>query len=178
MSKVTKLGIGMATQGLVETRTAFSLITAIQFVEVPMQLFLGMGCYIHHNKEMVVNQALENGCSHVLFVGSDMIFNHDVINKLILCDKEIVGTKYNKITSPPTSIIKENLTGLGEVSFVGDGLLLVDLEVFRKIGKPYFYFDAEAEDEDLYFCHKALKNGFKLWCDPTIQVGHIGTVIY
>ena len=176
MSKVTKLGIGMPTGGLVQAQTAFSLITAMQFVEVPMQLFLGIGCYVHHNRDTIVRQALESGCSHLLMVDTDMVFNHDLINKLIALDKDVVGIKCNKRIFPLTPLV--DVTELSEVSFVGTGIILIDMEVFKKMEKPYFSFDSEAESEDKYFCNKVIKNGFKVWCDPTIQVGHLGTHIF
>jgi len=176
MNKVTKLGIGMPTGGLVQAQTAFSLITAMQFVEIPMQLFLGIGCYVHQNRDTIVRQALESGCSHLLFVDTDMVFPHDTINRLMALEKDIVGIKCNKRIFPLTPLV--DVTELSEVPFVGTGIMLIDMEVFKKIGKPYFSFDKESDSEDKYFCNKAIANGFKVWCDPTIPIGHIGTHIF
>jgi hypothetical protein len=173
---VTKLGIGMATGGLVDARTAFCLITAMQFVGVPMQLFLGIGCYVHQNRETIINQAIKGNCSHLLFVDSDMMFNHDMINKLMDLNKDVVGIKCNKKIFPLTPLV--NVEELSEVPFVGTGIMLINMDVFKKMDKPYFSFDDKSESEDQYFCNKVIENGFKVWCDPTIPIGHIGTHIF
>lgn len=176
---VTKLGIGMATAGLCEARTAFSLLSAtlgLQNIEIlPV---LGMSCYVHNNREMCVNQALDNGCSHLLFVDSDVMFAYDAIIRLIAHDVDIVGARYNKKVFPIESTVKQDITELSEVPFVPTGFLLINMEVFKKIGKPYFSFEDGAESEDVYFCDKAIKNGYKVHCDPTLQIGHLGTAVF
>ena len=178
MATVTKLGIGTATAGLMEARTAFSLMCASWVTGVPMQPFLGIGCYIHNNRDVVVRQALENNCSHLLFVDTDLMFQQDAIKRLMDRNVDIVGARYNKRILPITSTVKEEITDLAEVPFVPSGFLLVNCEVFKKIGKPYFSFDARSDCDDLYFCNKALDAGYKVYCDPTIQVGHLGTAVF
>lgn len=178
MSVVTKLGVGIPTQGKMEARTACCLIVAIQSAQVPTQMLLAEGCYIHHNRDIIVNQAIENKCSHVLFVDTDMVFNNDAIKRLIDHNVDIVGGRYNKRILPIESTVKQDITELSEVPFVPTGFLLIDIEVFKKIGKPYFSFEDGAESEDVYFCNKAIANGFKVYCDPTIQIGHMGMAVY
>jgi GT2 family glycosyltransferase len=175
---VTKLGIGTATSGLMEARTAFALATAMMFVSVPKQLYLGIGCYIHVNRNMVVAQALENGCSHLLFVDSDIMFNHDAIARLCAANVDIVGARYNKRVLPTQPTVKEDIATLSEVFFVPSGFLLVNTDVYRKIGSPYFYIDERSDCDDLYFCNKARDAGYKIYCDPTIEIGHLGTAIF
>lgn len=165
-----------------EARTAFSLMVASWFTGVPMQPFLAIGCYIHHNRDVLVRQALENDCTHLLQVDTDMMFGPDAIKKLIAHDLDIVGSRYNKrVISPegqsePT--VKQDIKELSEVPFVPSGFLLVKTGVFRKIGKPWFSFKDDAESEDVYFCDKAIRNGFKVYCDPTVIVGHLGTAVF
>lgn len=178
MSSVTKLGIGTATQGLIEARTAFSLMVASWHAGVPMQPFLGIGCYIHHNRDVVVRQALENDCSHLLFVDTDVMFHHDAIARLIKRNVDIVGARYNKRILPVTPTVPQEMTDMAEVPFVPSGFLMVNCDVFKKIGKPWFSFDARSDSDDLYFCNKAIDAGYKVYCDPTIQIGHLGTAIF
>lgn len=175
---VTKLGIGTATSGLMEARTAFSLLVATWHAGVPMQPFLGIGCYIHHNRDVVVRQALENCCSHLLFVDTDVIFPHDAIARLIARDVDIVAARYNKRILPITPTVREEIADMAEVPFVPSGFLMVNCDVFRKIGRPWFSFDERSDSDDLYFCNKARDAGFKVHCDPTIQVGHLGPAIF
>lgn len=177
-ANVTKLGIGMPTHGMCEAQTAFALATAMQFARVPMQLFLGIGCYIHINREMITKQAIENECSHLLFVDSDVLFNHDAIEKLMAHDLDIVGARFNKRILPIQSTVKEDITELSVVAFVPTGLMLINCNVFKKLEKPYFSMENGAESEDMYFCEKAKASGFKIWCDPTIQTGHLGTAVF
>lgn len=175
---ITKLGIGTATQGLMEARTAFSLATAMQQVPVPMQLFLGIGCYIHHNRDIIVGQALENDCSHLLFVDSDLMFQADAISRLMARNVDIVGARYNKRILPISPTVKQEISAIAEVPFVPSGFLMVNCNVFKTIGKPYFSFDERSDSDDLYFCNKALDAGFKVYCDPTIPIGHLGTAVF
>lgn len=168
----------MATSGLIEARTAFALATAMSHTQVPMQMFLGIGCYIHQNRDVCVRQAMEAGCSHILFVDSDVMFGHDAINRLIAHNVDIVGGRYNKKILPQQSTVTEDIKTLSEVHFIPTGFQLVNMDVYKKIGKPYYSFDDGAESEDMYFCEKAIKNGYKVMCDPTIEIGHLGTAIY
>lgn len=179
--KITKLGIAMVTAGMMEARTGFSLATAMLSVPVQMQMFLGIGCYIHNNRDTCVRQAKEAGCSHLLFVDSDVMFGPESIVKLmkhIEGGLDIVAGRYNKKIYPAQSTVKEDIKVLSEVEFVPTGFLLVNMEVYNKIGKPYFSFENGAESEDYYFCMKAKKNGFKVYCDPTIEIAHLGTAIF
>ncbi len=178
MTTVSKLGIGMATAGMCEARTAFCLLSAcLSTPGIEIQPLLGLGCYIHTNRQMIADEAVKAGCSHLLFVDSDMMFGSDTIVRLMSNGKDIVGARYNKKMIPPVSTVPGDLKGLTEVPFLPTGLLLINTEVFTKIGKPYFSHQ-DAESEDVYFCEKAKANGYQLFCDPTIQVGHLGTAIF
>lgn len=181
MSKVTKLGIAMVTAGMMEARTGFCLATAMLNTPVQMQMFLGIGCYIHNNRDTCVRQAMENNCTHLLFVDSDVMFKEDSINTLIKHAEngiDVVAGRYNKKILPVQSTVKEDIKELSEVEFVPTGFLLVNMEVYKKIGKPCFSFSKDAESEDYYFCMRAKEMGYKIYCDPTIEIAHLGTAIF
>lgn len=175
---ITKLGVGIVTKGEMEARTACCLIVALNQANVPSEMLLGEGCYIHLNREYVTELAKKVGCSHLLFVDTDVMFDGDAIKKLIDADKDIVGGRYNKRMMPIESTVKENITELSEVAFLPTGFMLINMEVFNKMPAPYFSFESGAESEDKYFCDKAIANGIKVWCDPTINIGHIGKVVF
>lgn len=57
------------------------------------------------------------------------------------------------------------------------GFMLIKLDSLKKLERPYF----KAEDgvgEDVFFCRKARKSGLSVFCDPTIEIGHIGEKVY
>ena len=75
---------------------------------------------------------------------------------------------------PPVGITYatiEGNDGLIKIDGAGAGFLLVKREVFEKI--PYPWFSFEKGGEDLYFCEKASKNGFEIWADMSILLGHL-----
>lgn len=174
---ITKLGVAIVTAGEMKARTACALISALPNIGVPFQMFLAEGCYIHYNRENAVKMAFEAGCSHILFVDTDMFFDYDAIKRLIDHNLDIVGGRYNKRVVPLVSTVPD-ITELSKVPFVPTGFLLINMEVFTKIGAPYFSFEDGAESEDVYFCNKAIASGYDIWCDPTIQIGHLGTATF
>ncbi len=174
-----KIAIGMPSNGLCEARTAFSLLSAtLSIPNVEILPLLSLGCYVHHNRDRIVNLAVDNNCTHLMFVDSDMLFGADAINRLIAHNVDIVGARYNKKVDGQISTVAGEFTGLKEVPFVPTGFLLINCDVFKKIGKPYFSFDDGAESEDMYFSQKAIANGYKVYCDADIQIGHLGTAIF
>lgn len=79
-----------------------------------------------------------------------------------------------------STINPENGAGVIEVSAIGTGCLLIKRKVFETLDYPYFWYeqspDGEEEmmTEDIVFCIKAKKAGFKIHCDTSIKCGHLG----
>ena len=72
------------------------------------------------------------------------------------------------------------------VEYTGFGCVLLKNGVFERLEYPWFapkmqVFDSgEVQDmcgEDVSFCLDAIKEGFEIWCDPKIRVGHEKTRI-
>ena len=60
-----------------------------------------------------------------------------------------------------------------EVDWTGMGCLLVRRNVLEAIGDPWFEADPEGVGEDIAFCEKVRRAGFKIYCDTGLWVGHI-----
>ncbi len=61
-----------------------------------------------------------------------------------------------------------------EAHSAGFGCVLVHRSVFEMMDRPWFQFIKGTCSEDFYFFVNAHDLGFKLWIDPTIDLGHIG----
>lgn len=61
-----------------------------------------------------------------------------------------------------------------EVHAAGYGCVLVHRTVYEMMDRPWFQFVKNTCSEDFYFFVNAHDLGFKLWADPTIDLGHIG----
>ena len=193
-----KIAIGVATQGTLKTKTAFSIIETIRLNKsIDFLPIFRHGGYIAENKAKIVETAQNCLCSHVFFVDHDMKFEPNLLPKLLSYDKGIVGAMYNyrylpkepmvKYLKPDgnwtakleESAIKEIPNELFEVGATGGGMLLVKMSVFNQIEKPYFKMEQDGEGnrvvtEDSGFYLAAQKKGMKVWCDPTQGVKHIG----
>lgn len=59
----------------------------------------------------------------------------------------------------------------------GMGCALVNADVFRRIGFPWYewitYRDGGALSEDLAFCEKCRKSGIPIYVDPRVACGHL-----
>ena len=160
-----------------------------------IDMILRRSCDIVSNRTWLVNEAIKNGGTHILFVDSDMIFPDDTIPRLLAHKKEIVGCQYNKREFPLVKVskplTKESETELYEATHNGLGLTLIDLSIFKeqwtdpRNGKkvPWFLFGRDSQGalvmgEDVFFSMAARDMGFETWIDPTIRCLHVGEYLF
>jgi len=75
--------------------------------------------------------------------------------------------------------IPAGFRGLLEVGHGGTGGMLISSEVLRALEAPHFEFGrlgVEGGGEDTWFCLRARRAGFKVWCDIGTPIGHLTTV--
>jgi len=183
MQKETSVLIGVPHLGIVDFDFAFSLRNLKAPEGSKMAIFGQKRTIIHQARNIIVNALLESDYEWLLFIDSDQVFEPDLLLKLLETKKDFVGTQIFKRVKPYSPCIsrvdnKGNLISimvneLSEVDSIGMGATLIHRKVFEKIKKPQFEFIGE-KGEDIVFCEKAKKEGFKIWCDPNIEISHIG----
>src|SRR5215472_15440951 len=127
-----------------------------------------MGTYVEHNQNLIVEQALLNDCSHVLFIDSDMMFPTSILKALLGRNKDIVGAVY-RTRSYPYFLAATHVdgtpadgteTGLREMRHIPSGMMLVKARVFENMGYPWFFNTYGGTPDkfvgnDVNFCLKA-----------------------
>lgn len=161
------------------------------------------GSMIAQMRNELVDRALEmDGATHVLFVDSDMSFPAETLVGLLRHDVDVVAlncpTKQLPV-SPTVRMKTEDGTvvpvyqrdalgfnnPLQKVWRVGTGIMLVKIDVFKKLKRPWFFFSYDEKagkdvGEDWGFCQLCEENGIPVHVDfeYSQQVGHVGDLIY
>ena len=151
------------------------------------------GYTIAENRIYCAVQAIKNECDYLLFIDDDMTFPPDLIDRLLAHKKDVVGVVYHsRNLKTNTTVVLEDGQVLhsGNIpkemmkcQHVGTGIMLIKTDVFGKIEEPWFKFltypnGVTLMGEDAYFCKQAREKGIEIWCDPTLEIGHIGDYIY
>jgi glycosyltransferase involved in cell wall biosynthesis len=157
----------------------------------PLQLITVKSSIVAQARNNGVEHAREFGADYLLFLDSDMVFPPTVLLRLVLHRKDIVGATYTRRVAPFDALgskLAEQpavLSGdLLEMHRIPTGCLLINMQVFNKLAKPYFRFDTDDKGqivgEDYVFCDRAREAGFRIWCDAFLsrEIGHIGQSIH
>jgi len=201
MSQIKKLCVAMPHTGTIKAETVQclmgALFTTVMELGCGLHLFMPGGCYVDENRNHSAQEALDVGASHLMFIDSDMAFPDNGILTLASRDKQVIGANYNLRDGSGRCTVKianekgEMTTVAGEqipkqpfkTLAVATGFLLIHTEVFTRLPKPWFFLDYNTRldsftGEDFMFCVKARGKGIDVWCDPTIEVKHIGDYLY
>ena len=136
----------------------------------------------------------------VLWVDSDMVFKPDLLERLMadMEGRDIVAplffmrnppyepVMYKKLRKglTPAENEHEKLIDYPEnemftVEGVGFGCVLMRTKVLKDVVERYheLFGHITGYGEDLSFCIRARGCGYDIWVDPTIEVGHKGSII-
>jgi hypothetical protein len=161
-----------------------------------LRIFIRQSSNIPGNREALVDQAMEWGCTHVLFIDDDMVFNPNLLELLLSRRMPFIACNYpkrqEKFEFTATKADRSGQINTGQASmameeawYTGFGFCLIERQVFEKIPKPWFlpYFDPvqqQISTEDNPFCEKVRGAGFKVLVDHNASkhLGHFGHHIY
>lgn len=144
------------------------------------------------NRNHLVEMARKFKASHILFIDSDMAVPTDGIERLLSYNEDIVCATASKrededrrpLGTPVNREEIETNKSIVEMEFIGLPFMLIKMEVFDALQKPYFAEPAtesgDVEGEDVYFCTKVRNAGYKIFCDMKMSefIGHIGIKVF
>jgi len=166
--------------------------------KINIKIKMYQSCLVNVGRNVIANNLQTD---YLLFIDSDITFPTWGLERLISHNKDIVGGMYHKKLPPHLPLvykfknwkhtpIANPPAKLFECDAIGTGFLLIKRKVLealynpkfaRKNGYPFNFIqkpDGNDIGEDLAFCIRAKKKGFKVWCDPTIPLEHIGDTGY
>lgn len=151
---------------------------------------------LYLSRDKLVLAALKNNYDYILFLDTDQQVPRDLIIRMadylnhgenivtalvftkekpyhpcVYSESDILDSGQIKLTRYPLSDIKDEPF---YVENCGSGCVMMNTEIFRKIPQPWFH-PYIYSGEDVTFFHIAThKYGYKILCDPTLDVGHWG----
>jgi len=146
------------------------------------------------NRNIMIENALESGATHIFFIDDDVLIPKDSLYRLLAHDKDIVSGLYLMRNFPHAPIamnvslsdgrcrfkfLQSEETGLVEVVNFGLGCCLIKTDVFRKVDKPWItigQMNAVEWNDDIQFFNRCReKFGYSLWLDLDVRCGHMAT---
>ena len=198
-----RITVAIVTNRQVQPKTLLSLLELAHHSTHDLHFVVATEGYTTaQGRIYCVVQAQKNQSEYILFVDDDMTLEKDALDRLLAHGKEIVGVNaYSRTLPLSTTVMMMDEKGeykdpsknteyamrvpeeLFEVLAIGTGVALINMEVFEKIDKPWFKFDMHKDGymlqgEDAWFCTEARKKGYKIYCDGSLPIGHIGNYVY
>jgi hypothetical protein len=153
-------------------------------------------------RSAVVNQFLKGDGTHLFWIDSDMHWHpRDFMKLVAYCTQvDVVGATYTQKVEPPRFMMREpkntpNQYGFLEVAGLGLGFACMKREVVEKVAaskrmirtnggemREVFTFglteDGHRMGEDMRFFQDIREAGYTVWCDPKVNIRHVGIKLY
>lgn len=146
-------------------------------------------------RERLAEMAVEMGMDYLFMIDDDMIVESDIFERLYRHNVDIcAGLAFTRIP-PHKPVIYEVNKGFDQVEkrryyinhtllsypknqlvecdAVGFGGVLIKTSVLKGMKKPWFMVTSGA-GEDIHFCHMAKEQGFRVFMDTSVKMGHLG----
>jgi hypothetical protein len=150
--------------------------------------------YIHCGRELVLEAALKQGFSHLLWLDTDMTFPRTSAVQLAAHNQPIVGCNYSSRRQGAGLFTAHRAdqrvqthdysTGLEAVEYCGMGTMLMRTDVVADLARPWFRHGLNEHGgdigEDVGFCRALRAAGHTIYIDHDLskEIGHIGQHTY
>ena len=189
--------LGMPCMRTIPYKTVISLLRTVQ--KGTVEPCMVEGSLVYDSRDTIARYAVDNGFDYVLYADSDMVFSADDLNKLLAHDKDIVSglyvtrsgdnrnVAYKEVITrrrfpwrEPKLIHDNGTAGYTSVSAVGFGFCLIKTSVLKYMFKRYksLFEPKWGVGEDIAFCLRARRCGYKIYLDRDVKLGHIGDKVY
>ena len=161
-----------------------------------------IGSLIYEARNNLAKDAVDMGADYVFWMDSDMTFPADSLEKMMKLAKEkgddaIITGLYFRRVEPFSPVLFDELSfdnELGRPHFkntdeiptepfkvagCGFGCVLLPTHILVDVGNKSgdIFGPMRGVGEDLSFCIRANQLGYEIWCDPSIECGHVGHTI-
>lgn len=159
-----------------------------------------VGSLVYNARNNLARQAIKAEADWILWLDSDMVFGPDLLQRMMkvctendiefltaLCfrrkppytpclfdrlEKIDKGASYTALLSVPEGRFK-----VGGCGFAG---VLMSTQIILDVAAKYngrMFDPIEGMGEDVSFCWRARQCGYELWCDSSIELGHVGSCV-
>lgn len=173
----------------VECLTA--LIQRLKDDKVDFTLWICKGTLAHVARDRIACKAINEGYTHVLWLDADMIYTPDILDDLLFCGQDFV-TGLACCRRPPfvlcvfshvseakgaiTYKLDEVPDEAFEIQGCGFACVLISVKILKDVMQTYktCFLPMKIFGEDVAFCVRARELGYRIFCEPTVRLGHIG----
>lgn len=193
-----KILIAVPCMDMVSARFAQSL-AMLKKSKYECALSFLIGSLVYDSRNKLAGMAVEMRADYVLWLDSDMTFQPDTLERMVAVleehkDISVLSGLYFRRATPFTPVlfsklelndkgilfedVKDIPKGLFEVAGCGFGGVLMRTECLLDIalaeGGGQWFTPMATAGEDCAFCIRARRAGHKVYCDPSIEFGHMG----
>lgn len=158
-----------------------------------------IGSLIYVSRDTLAARAIQMDADYVLWLDSDMTFMPDTLQRMHQMmaeqDIDILSGLYFRRVMPFSPVLFDKLVcdgedkgftefdeippALFEVGGIGFGCVLMKTGVFLDVQGKFgaMFTPLNGFGEDLSFCWRARECGYKIYVDPTLACGHVGTQV-
>jgi hypothetical protein len=194
--KPLKLSILVPTRDTVHSQFAYCLTQLYNLTReagIDAYLFFDSSTILLNQRNNLVKKAKEVNSDYILWLDSDMTYRATTALRLLEHNKDIVACNYTKRTKPLKTVAYTNLNDwdswvpmepqdeLVKVEGVGMGCMLMKLDIFEKLQKPYFEFRYKEDTQDYFgedfiLLGKLREQGYDVFIDTVLSmdIKHLG----
>lgn len=191
-----KILIAIPCMDMVSARFAQSLATLKKVGQCTVSFIMGSLVYDSRNK--LASYAVQMEADYILWLDSDMVFPPDILERMMAVldehkEIDILSGLYFRRTTPFTPVLFNNLERNGdevkfdefkevpeelfEIGGCGFGCVLMRtdclLTIAAKEQQGNWFTPLANAGEDCAFCIRARENGYRIFCDPSVSLGHM-----
>jgi hypothetical protein len=158
-------------------------IKVLEEKNITWEFFGEYSSHVGFAREITLDVAKDVEAKVFLWIDSDIIWNPEDVLKIYGSNKDVVSGVY--VMERGHAVAKTdhwlepheiyNARELIKLDFCGLGFFAIKGEVLKSIPEPRFASTlvVDMEGEDVAFCRRIKSQGFDIWLDPSIRLGHV-----